>query len=84
MLLVDTEKPDRRSGEQPVDRHLNVGLHMTRELPRGRDQLIPRDAGEMPVQGFAGLAELLLAGELGQLVRDVKHAVIADQRRHAF
>ena len=48
MLLVDAEKPDLRCGEQPVDRHLNVGLHMTRKLPRGRDQLIPRETGEMP------------------------------------
>jgi hypothetical protein len=84
MLLVDAEKPDRRSGEQPVDRHLNVGLHMTRELPRGRNQLIARDAGEMPGQSVAGIVEWQVATDFVYASRDFVHAVIAEKRCHAL
>ena len=83
VLLVEAEKPDRR-GEQPVDGHLNVRAHMTRELPRGRDQLIARNAGEMPGQRVAGIVELLVARRIGQVARDLEHAVIADERELAF
>ncbi len=84
VLLKDAEKPDRRCREQPVDGHLNVRSHMTRELPRGRDQLVPRNAGEMPGQRVAGIIELLVADDFGQLARDLVPAVIADERLHAF
>src|SRR5260370_17429879 len=60
VLLVDAEKPDRRCREQPVDGHLNVRAHMTRELPRGRDQLVPRNAGEIPGHRVASIVELLV------------------------
>ena len=56
---------------------------MTRELPRGRDQLIARDAGEVPVQRVAGMVELLVAGDFGKSVRDVACAVIANQSPYA-
>jgi hypothetical protein len=68
VLLKDAEKPDRRCREQPVDGHLNVRAHMTRELPRGRDQLVPRDAVEMPGQRVAGIVELLVADDFSLLV----------------
>ena len=84
VLLKDAEKPYRRCREQPVDGHLNVRAHMTRELPRGRNQLIPRNAGEMPCQRLAGIVELLVADDFGQLARDLVPAVIANQRLHAF
>lgn len=56
---------------------------MTRKLPRGRDQLIARDAGEVPLQRVTGKIELLGAGDFGKAVRDRFGAVIADQRHHA-
>jgi hypothetical protein len=84
VLLEDAEKPDRRCREQPVDGHLNVRAHMTRELPRGRDQLVARNAGEMPGQRVAGIVELLVADDFGQPARDLVPAFIADQRLHAF
>ena len=57
MLLIDAEEPDRGGREQPVDGDLHVRAHVARKLPRGRDQLIPRDAGKMPGQGVAGVVE---------------------------
>ena len=83
MLFVDAEKPERRGGEQPIDGNLNVCAHMPRKLPRRRDQLIARNAGEMPVQRVAGMAELLGASGFGKVVRDLAGAIVADQRRHA-
>jgi hypothetical protein len=84
VFLVNPKKPDRRCGEKPVDGHLNIRAHVTRKLSRGRDQPVPRNAGEMPVQRVAGIVELLVADEFGQVARDLVHAVIADQRLHAF
>src|SRR5437868_1863483 len=84
VLVVDAKKPQRRRREQPVDRNLNVGAHMARKLPRGRDQLIPRNIREMPAQGFVGIIELLLADNVGQTARDFEHAVIANRGRRAF
>src|ERR1035441_7918645 len=56
---------------------------MPRELARSRDQLVPRDAGEMPGQRFICIIERLAAGELALAARDLLHAVVADQHRIA-
>jgi hypothetical protein len=54
LTLVNAEEPDRRGREQPVNRRLHIGAHMTGELARGRDQLvlgaaILRDAAKRPL-----------------------------------
>ena len=46
--------------------------------------MIPRDAGEMPIQRLAGIFELFLASDFGHVVRDFVHAVVADKRHRAF
>ena len=81
---MDAEKPRRRCRKQPVDRTLNVRAHMTGELPRGRDQLIVRNAGEMPGERVAGAFELLGGRDFGEGSRDLVQAVIADQRHRPF
>ncbi len=49
MLLVNAEEA-KGAGEQRLDRALHIGAHVTGEDPRRRNELIFRDASEMPVQ----------------------------------
>jgi hypothetical protein len=63
---------------------LNVRAHVAWELPRGRDQPIRRNAGEMKGQRMASILKLLFADDLGQLASDPVHAFIADERHDPF
>jgi hypothetical protein len=80
LLFVDTEKPQRRCREQPVDAGLNIGAHVTRKLPRGRDQPIHWNAGKMRGQRLVGVVELLVAGDFRKRARDPLYAVVANKR----
>ena len=57
---------------------------MTGELPCGRDQLIVRDAGEMPGERVACTFKTLGGRDFGEGSRDLVQAVIADQRHRPF
>jgi hypothetical protein len=72
--LVDAKKPDSRGRKQLRESHLNVRTHMTRELPRGRDQPVLRDAREMPTQRFEGKLKLFVFA----LARGLVIAGVAD------
>jgi hypothetical protein len=80
-LLVDAEEADRRFREQSVDRGLHVGSHVSGKLPRGCGQLVRCDAGEMPIQSFVGVGELLYLEDAGRIAGDGQHAVVADECR---
>ena len=68
--LVDAEEPDRCVREQLVERGLHVGAHVPGKLPRGRNQFVLRDAGEMPFQRLAGVFERLLAHDVTDTAGD--------------
>src|SRR6267154_5233765 len=84
MLFVDTEKSQRSFREQPVDANLNVRAHVTRERPRGRNQLVRCNAGEMHEERVVGKIESLVAGDFSKLTPDLVHTFIADDRRFSL
>jgi hypothetical protein len=50
------------------------------KLPRGGDQPVGRDTGEVGGQRFVGKSEFLVAGDVWLITRDLAHAVFADRR----
>jgi hypothetical protein len=84
VLVVDAEKPQRRSGKQFVDTGLDVGAHVAGKRSRGRYQSIERNAGEMKSQCLVSISKMLLVDHLGQTACDLVHAFIADGRQIAF
>ncbi|MHC2467214.1 hypothetical protein [Bradyrhizobium embrapense] len=55
---MKAEEMDRRV-EQPVDRDLNIGTHVTGKLPRPGQDLVARHSGKMPIECYKGISELL-------------------------
>ena len=80
--LVDAKKSDSRGRKQLLERHLNVRTHMTRELPRGGDQPVSREAREMPGQRFEGKVKLFVRRFFGQLARALAHALVTNDGAH--
>jgi hypothetical protein len=51
---------------------------MPRKLPGGRDQLIPRNAGEVPFKRFVRIFELLFSGDFTEVLGDAQRAFVAN------
>ena len=84
MLLQDPEEADRRSGEQLIQSHLEIGAHLARELARSGDQPVRRYPGKVPSQSLVGVFELLVLRDLRELSGGALNAVVTDQRAWAF
>src|SRR6185436_4483493 len=83
VALVNAEETDRRGRKQLVNGRLNFRAHMSGKLSRCRNQLVPRNTGEVPLNGGTGKVELSCSREIAQIARNLQCAVGANQCRLA-